>query len=300
MPSGAEWEDLIVFAYNQLNNQKTDPTTEEAAMKFWPVYEDQAFEIAKNFNSGLSAKALVHTGRGGAVGTVTLGPLWNFSRADKTPKTDIASNDFKERISLKKAGGSQLASAAKAESIAIVKAALSEMGNEKKFAQDLVTDMESKMERLISNQTVTALKQAAAKGQSNPEISDFQSKDKQNKELSTLLSSYMNQNTTANALFSKPNRSSNILFLLGLVIGPIGYFYFNKTPVNFEITSSSFLIVLAGFLVGLGTRMGGGCTSGHGICGISKFSIRSIIATITFIITGITTVFILQQFGIYL
>ena len=104
----------------------------------------------------------------------------------------------------------------------------------------------------------------------------------------------------ANALFSKSNRSSNILFLLGLVIGPIGYFYFNKTPVNFEITSFNFLIVLAGFLVGLGTRMGGGCTSGHGICGISRFSIRSIIATITFIITGITTVFILQQFGIFL
>ena len=203
MPSGAEWEDLIVFAYNELNNQKTDPSTEEAAMKFWPVYKDEAFGIAKNFKSGLSAKALVHTGRGGAVGAVTLGPLWNFSRADKTPKTDIASSDFKERISLKKAGGSQLASAAKAESIAIVKAALSEMGNEKKFAQDLVSDMETKMERLVSNSTVTALKQDAAKGLSNPDIVDFQAKDKQNKELSSLLSSYMNQNTAANALFSK-------------------------------------------------------------------------------------------------
>jgi hypothetical protein len=203
MPSGAEWEDLIVFAYNQLNNQKTDPTTEEAAMKYWDGYKDQSLEIAKNFKSSLSAKALVHTGRGGAVGTVTLGPLWNFSRADKTPKTDIASNDFSERISLKKAGGSQLASAAKEESIAIVKAALSEMGNEKKFAQDLVSNLETKMERLISNSTVTALKQSAAKGLSNSEISDFQAKDKQNKELSTLLSSYMNQNTAANTLFSK-------------------------------------------------------------------------------------------------
>ena len=203
MPSGAEWEDLIVFAYNQLNNQKTDPTTEEAAMKYWDGYKEQAIVIAKNFNSNLSAKALVHTGRGGAVGTVTLGPLWNFSRADKTPKTDIASNDFKERISLKKAGGSQLASAAKAESIAIVKAALSEMGNETKFARDLVSDMETKMERLVSNSTVTKLKQDAAKGLTNPGIVDFQAKDKQNKELSTLLSSYMNQNSAANALFSK-------------------------------------------------------------------------------------------------
>ena len=46
--------------------------------------------------------------------------------------------------------------------------------------------------------------------------------------------------------------------------------------------------------------MSGGCTSGHGICGISKFSIRSVIATITFIISGVVTVLILQNFGIHL
>ena len=104
----------------------------------------------------------------------------------------------------------------------------------------------------------------------------------------------------ANAFTSKENRSSNLLFLLGLVIGPLGYLYFTKIPVNFEITNSYILIIIAGFLVGLGTRMGGGCTSGHGICGISRFSIRSIIATITFIISGVITVLILQQFGFYL
>ena len=104
----------------------------------------------------------------------------------------------------------------------------------------------------------------------------------------------------ANAFTSKENRSSNLLFLLGLVIGPLGYLYFTKIPVNFEITNSYILIIIAGFLVGLGTRMGGGCTSGHGICGISRFSFRSIIATITFIISGAITVFILQQFGFYL
>jgi len=49
--------------------------------------------------------------------------------------------------------------------------------------------------------------------------------------------------------------------------------------------------LIAGFLVGVGTRMSGGCTSGHGICGISRFSIRSITATIAFIITGVITVF---------
>ena len=104
----------------------------------------------------------------------------------------------------------------------------------------------------------------------------------------------------ANAFTSKENRSSNLLFLLGLVIGPLGYLYFTKIPVNFEITNSYILIIIAGFLVGLGTRMGGGCTSGHGICGISRFSFRSIIATITFIISGVITVLILQQFGFYL
>lgn len=101
----------------------------------------------------------------------------------------------------------------------------------------------------------------------------------------------------ANSITNKENRSSNLLFLLGLVVGPLNFFYFNKSSENFEITNSLILIILGGFLVGLGTRIAGGCTSGHGICGISRFSIRSIIATITFIISGIVTVFILQQLG---
>tara|TARA_Y100000590_G_C15258380_1_gene840207 strand:- start:35 stop:460 length:426 start_codon:yes stop_codon:yes gene_type:complete len=104
----------------------------------------------------------------------------------------------------------------------------------------------------------------------------------------------------ANVFINKSNRSSNLLFLLGLVLGPLGYFYYTKASVSFEITNSYFFVLIAGFLVGLGTRMSGGCTSGHGICGISRFSIRSITATISFIITGIITVFILQQFEFYL
>ena len=104
----------------------------------------------------------------------------------------------------------------------------------------------------------------------------------------------------ANTVTNKLNRASNFLFILGLIIGPLIYFFFNKSSVNFEITNSFILIILGGFFVGLGTKMGGGCTSGHGICGISRFSIRSIIATIIFIITAIIIVFILQQFGIHL
>ena len=103
----------------------------------------------------------------------------------------------------------------------------------------------------------------------------------------------------ANTVTTKTKRSSNLLFLLGLVVGPLIYFYTTKVPANFIITDSLVLIILGGLLVGLGTRMAGGCTSGHGICGISRISIRSIVATTTFIITGMLTVFILQQFGIY-
>ena len=104
----------------------------------------------------------------------------------------------------------------------------------------------------------------------------------------------------ANTILNKKNRISNLLFLIGLVIGPLFYFNISKVQINFEITNSIILIFIAGFLVGLGTRMSGGCTSGHGICGISRFSIRSIIATITFIVSGVVTVFILQNFGVHL
>ena len=90
------------------------------------------------------------------------------------------------------------------------------------------------------------------------------------------------------------------MFLLGLFLGPLGYYFFSDGNKYFEITNSYILDIIAGILVGLGTRMGGGCTSGHGICGISRFSIRSIIATISFIVTGFITVFILQYFGFYL
>mgnify|MGYP001188758366 FL=1 len=78
------------------------------------------------------------------------------------------------------------------------------------------------------------------------------------------------------------------------------YLLNNDQEVSFKITNSYILIIAAGFFVGLGTRMSSGCTSGHGICGISRFSTRSIIATISFVITGVITVFVLQQFGLYL
>ena len=91
-------------------------------------------------------------------------------------------------------------------------------------------------------------------------------------------------------LVSKQNRTDNFLFIVGLVLGPIFYVFFTKIDIPFLITSSLPTIITAGFLVGIGTKVGKGCTSGHGICGISLLSIRSIIATIIFMITAIITV----------
>jgi len=96
----------------------------------------------------------------------------------------------------------------------------------------------------------------------------------------------------SNALTEKNNRFDNFLFLVGLIIGPILYTLFTSKQISVTISNSYTLLIIAGLLVGLGTRISGGCTSGHGISGIGRFSLRSIIATITFMIVGIITVFI--------
>ena len=96
----------------------------------------------------------------------------------------------------------------------------------------------------------------------------------------------------SNFLTSKDNRFSNLLFLIGLIIGPIVYKIFSQEEINISISNSFYLLAVAGLLVGVGTRIGGGCTSGHGISGIGRFSLRSIVATATFMIVGILTVLV--------
>ena len=96
----------------------------------------------------------------------------------------------------------------------------------------------------------------------------------------------------ANALTEKDNKFDNLLFLLGLILGPILYTLFTNQEINITISNSLILLIIAGLLVGIGTRISGGCTSGHGISGIGRFSLRSIIATITFMFVGILTVLI--------
>ena len=96
----------------------------------------------------------------------------------------------------------------------------------------------------------------------------------------------------ANAMTDKNNRFDNLLFLLGLVIGPILYSFFTNNEIKITISNSFILLIIAGLLVGIGTRISGGCTSGHGISGCGRFSLRSIVATITFMIVGILTVLV--------
>ena len=97
----------------------------------------------------------------------------------------------------------------------------------------------------------------------------------------------------SNFLVSKDNRLENFLFLIGLILGPLIYSFTTNKEINISISNSLVLLVIAGILVGFGTRLSSGCTSGHGISGISRFSLRSIIATITFMLVGILTVLIM-------
>ena len=96
----------------------------------------------------------------------------------------------------------------------------------------------------------------------------------------------------SNFLISKENRIENLFFLIGLILGPSIYTFFLGQEIQITISNSLFLLIGGGMLVGFGTRLSSGCTSGHGISGISRFSLRSILATITFMIVGILTVLI--------
>ncbi len=77
-----------------------------------------------------------------------------------------------------------------------------------------------------------------------------------------------------------------LMFLAGLICMPMILQFFSAPSVNTHITSNLGLIIAGGLLVGLGTRIGNGCTSGHGVCGISRLSPRGIVATLVYIAAG--------------
>jgi uncharacterized membrane protein YedE/YeeE len=83
-------------------------------------------------------------------------------------------------------------------------------------------------------------------------------------------------------------------FLAGLVVSPLVYGLLATLPVV-EVEAEPWLLILAGLLVGFGTRLGSGCTSGHGVCGIARVSRRSIAATLVFIVSGMLTVYVMRH-----
>lgn len=83
-------------------------------------------------------------------------------------------------------------------------------------------------------------------------------------------------------------------FVLGLVGAPLVYLLFAALPRP-QIDAGYGTLILAGLLVGVGTRYGSGCTSGHGVCGISRLSPRSLVATLAFMGTGFATVFVTRH-----
>lgn len=85
------------------------------------------------------------------------------------------------------------------------------------------------------------------------------------------------------------------MFLLGLVGSSWLLWRLTGVRASFTDISSPALAIAAGAIVGVGTQLGNGCTSGHGVCGISRFSVRSIAATATFMATGILTVFFVRH-----
>jgi len=85
-----------------------------------------------------------------------------------------------------------------------------------------------------------------------------------------------------------------LAFLLGLIVAPAVASLFIATSAP-TIDASAEMLVVAGLLVGIGTRYGGGCTSGHGICGLSRLSPRSLIATLAFMASGMAIVFVMRH-----
>jgi uncharacterized membrane protein YedE/YeeE len=90
-----------------------------------------------------------------------------------------------------------------------------------------------------------------------------------------------------------------VIFVLGLVLGGLIYQYFELGPdvSLIEAQTGKSMLIVAGLLVGIGTTIGTGCTSGHGICGLARRSPRSLVATLTFMASAFVTVFVVRHLG---
>lgn len=101
-----------------------------------------------------------------------------------------------------------------------------------------------------------------------------------------------------NGLLSRPNTDDwlwRAAFVAGMVASPVAITLVTGTAPEIQVPVAPLLLPIGGFLVGIGVTLGSGCTSGHGVCGLSRLSTRSLIATVTFMATAITTVFLVRH-----
>lgn len=87
-------------------------------------------------------------------------------------------------------------------------------------------------------------------------------------------------------------RSWRLAFLLGLFLAGLIGIAFAPGAIRFDLQAGYGQVILAGLLVGFGTQLGSGCTSGHGVCGVSRLSLRSIVATLLFMAAGMLSVYV--------
>ena len=91
-------------------------------------------------------------------------------------------------------------------------------------------------------------------------------------------------------------RAWQLSFISGLIVGGILLYIMNEELFENSSGRGLLAVTVAGLLVGIGTRVGGGCTSGHGVCGIGRLSGRSLVATVTFVFAGMVTTALFQSF----
>lgn len=96
-------------------------------------------------------------------------------------------------------------------------------------------------------------------------------------------------------ILSDGDRGWRLAFLLGAIAAPVVVLLLTGTSIPLQAEIPSWAIVAGGLLVGVGVTFGGGCTSGHGVCGIARLSTRSIAATLTFMATTFATVFVVRH-----
>ena len=163
-PKGEDWESIIAVAVNKLQGKKWNQGDEwDRAEKFWGDWEKQGMKLGQDFINRLKVKELRQLG----ASTLPISKEWKGT--NKTPKTDLIYAD--ERISLKKAGGSQLLSAGKFESISTVEAAMRMYSIDpkgKRKVESLIDNLEKKMIKLSTKDTVGKLEKLAKKSNLSP------------------------------------------------------------------------------------------------------------------------------------